>query len=167
MRRLTRDDLTTQHWMMRSDPQASLEMHNAFIKQHPADPHGYYARHQVLMVLGHKERALEDLNKAISIEPNATRLEDRGAVLRELGRHREALEDFNKAEALDPEGWKHSFGPLLRADCHAHLGNAEAAVADCAVLHDEYAVPGVFGFPPGGKQMLMAEIRRRAAAQKA
>lgn len=166
MKKVSRADLLKHFGMLRSDPRGSLKLHDAFVAQHPSDPHGYYARHQVWVRLGRRDLALDDLNKAIAIEPNATRFEDRGTLLRDLGLYRQAIEDFNRAQALEPDEWKHSLAPLLRADCHARLGNEEAALADCASLRDDYSTPGLFGFPPGDKQAVTAEIRRRVAAAR-
>ena len=50
------------------------------------------------------------------------------------------------------------------ADCHARLGNLEAALADCAALRDDHWTPGVFGAPAGTKAEVTAEIRRLALA---
>ena len=87
-------------------------------------------------------------------------------VLRQLGEYRKAIDDFDRSDALDAKGFVDSWGPLFRADCHARLGNEEAALADCARLADDHWTPGIHGSPAGNKQEVIAEIRRRAVAAR-
>jgi hypothetical protein len=83
-----------------------------------------------------------------------------------MGRYQEAIGDFNKSEATDPEAWKGEFGPLLRADCYAHLGDVENALADCAALRDDHWTPGPLNLPAGTKSDVIAEIKYIAAVAR-
>ena len=52
---------------------------------------------------GHYDRAIEDFNKAISINPNyAGAYNNRGNAYYKKGQYDRAIEDYNKAIALDP-----------------------------------------------------------------
>ena len=166
MRKLTHDDLLQQFHLLRSEPQKYLELIEEFIQRNPSDPNGYFRRHNAWDRLGRKDRALDDLNKSLTLEQHPITLKARGILLRGLGRYREALRDFDRVEALDPDLFVDSWCPLFRADCHAQLGNEEAALTDCARLTDDHWTPGLFGAPAGNKQEVIAEIRRRAAAAR-
>ena len=148
------------------DPAKWLAHAEECVSASPSDPHAYFARHQVWAHLGRLDLALQYLNAAIDIEPNDSRFFCRGEVLRDLGRYGEALDDFQRSETMDGENWKNNFGPLLRADCHARLGNETAAMASLADLRDDYWTPGLYGFPAGGKSVMAEEIHRRAVAAR-
>jgi len=166
MRELTFDDLLQQFHLLRSDPQRYLALSEEFIQQHPDDPDGYLSRHWAWGRLGRHDLALADLNKALGLEQNPVSFQERGMVLRQLGEYRKAIDDFDRSDALDAKGFVDSWGPLFRADCHARLGNEEAALADCARLADDHWTPGIHGSPAGNKQEVIAEIRRRAVAAR-
>jgi tetratricopeptide (TPR) repeat protein len=147
-----------------------------FIRAEPDDSYGYWSRYQALDSLERYEEALADLNKVLSIEESMFNPDDlgsrqkawvtylaRGNVLRALGRYREALDDFNRTQKLDPGPWEGTLTPLFRAECHARLGDEEAALADCAALSDDHWTPGLLGAPKGDKAEVIAEIRRLAA----
>src|SRR5579875_203603 len=151
------------HHIMHSDPRRCLDICNAHIRANPTDPTGYFTRHQVLNRLGRKDHALADLNKSLSLEPHKTSYRARGNLLRSMGEYRKAIDDFDRAEAMDPAGFEDAFGHLFRADCHARLGNKEAALADCAKLRDDHWTPGLLGAPAGNKDQVIAEIHRLVA----
>ncbi len=108
----------------------------------------------------------EDLNKSLTLEQHPITLKARGILLCDLGRYREAVRDFDQVEAPDPDLFVDSWCLLFRADCHARLGNEEAALTDCARLAENHWTPGLFGAPAGNKQEVMAEIRRLAATAR-
>lgn len=166
MSKLTDDDLIRHHKLMYSDPERFLAMANEVIRQNPLDPHAYFSRHQLWCRLGRWDLALEDVNTSLSLEENPTILEMRGWLLCEMGRYAEALDDFNRAQAINPDGWKDGFGPLLRANCHAWLGNESAALADCDNLPDDHWLPSIRGLVGGNKQQVAAELRRRAERRR-
>ncbi|MBV9826641.1 MAG: tetratricopeptide repeat protein [Alphaproteobacteria bacterium] len=110
---------------------------------------------------------MADLNKSLRIEDHYATHGARGKALRSLGRYREAIDAYNRSEQLDPTQWRGGFGPLFRADCHAHLGEEAAALADCETMPDHHWTPGMFGLPAGNKQEVADELRRRAATARA
>ena len=163
-KKLTRDDFTAQFGLLRSEPEKYLALADEFIRQNPDDPHGYFTRHWAWERLGRMDLALADLNHSLRLEPHHVTFRARGLVHRALGRYQEAIDDLNKSQAIDPQSWAGNFSALFRADCHARLGDLEAALADCAALRDDHWTPGVFGAPAGTKGEVTAEIRRVALA---
>lgn len=166
MRQTTYDDLLQQFDLLRSDPRKYLDLTEDFIRQHPDHSGGYFSRHWAWDRLGRPDLAVEDLNKSISLEQHPVSFRERGHMFRRLGDYHNAIQDYARSEALDPEGFVNSWGPLFRADCHARLGNEEAALTDCARLADDHWTPGLHGAPAGNKQEVIAEVRRRAAAAR-
>lgn len=166
MRTLNDYDIREQHELLRSDPRKYLALADELVRQNPSDSRAYWDRYMAWHKLGRKDLALKDLNKSLELKHSHVKLHARGELLHALERYPEAIKDFDEAEALDPEFWIGSFGPLYRADCHARLGNEEAALADCARLPEKHWTPGLDGTPKGDKQQVIAEIQRRAAAAK-
>ena len=162
--KLSADDLIKNFHLLRSHPVKYLALAQEFVRQNPNDPGAYFSRHWGWAELGRMDRALADLDRALSLEQHPVTYGARAMVLRAIGRHRDAIDDFNRAEALATDRSKVDFDRLFRADCHARLGDEKAALADCALLRDDHWTPGVFGAPKGNKQEVIAEIRRRAAA---
>lgn len=163
-KRVTRDDFTEQFERLRSEPEQYLNLADEFIRQNPEDPHGYFTRHWAWKRLGRLDLALTDLDRSLQIEPHAVTFRARAMVHRAMSRYGEAIADFDKSLAMDPESWADNFSALFRADCHARLGNLDAALADCATLRDDHWTPGVFGAPAGTKDEVTSEIRRLAMA---
>jgi tetratricopeptide (TPR) repeat protein len=162
----TPDEVAALHNLLRSDPQEYLRIVNRWIAEDPKDSGAYFSRHFVWIKIGEPQRALEDLNKVIELEPKLHPLSflSRAHVYRHLGQYEKAIEDFNRGEAIDPKEWHDSaFGPLFQADTHARLGNETAALACCARLPDDFWTPGFEGAPGGGKAEIADELRRRAA----
>jgi len=159
------EEILTFHKLLRSDPQAYLRIVNDRIRENPVNYHAYFDRHFAWMKIGEPRRALEDLNKAIELNPHVASFLSRGEVHRHLGEYERALEDFDRAEAIDPDQWEKNivFGLLFQADTHARLGNEAAALACCARLPDDFWTPGIQGAPGGSKAEVAAELRRRAA----
>jgi tetratricopeptide (TPR) repeat protein len=148
------------------DPQGYLEYAHALVARNPADADAYIERSWAWDTIGHKDMALEDMDRAVALDPRMGTHELRAYVLRDLGRYREALDDLNRAEACDPQLWATGYGLLFRADCHARLGDEAAALADCARLRDDHWTPGMMGAPKGTKAKVAEELRRRAAAAR-
>src|SRR5690348_3536635 len=176
MPKITYDDLEEHFHLLRTAPEKYLALAEELVRAEPNGSDGYWSRYQALDSLKRYEEALADLNKVLSIEEPMFNPDDlgsrqkawvtylsRGNVLCALGRYREALDDFNRTQKLDPGPWEGTFIPLFRAECHARLGNEEAALADCAALSDDHWTPGLSGAPKGNKAEVIAEIRRIAA----
>ena len=116
------------------------------------------------MDLGEPQRALDDLNKAIELEPEPVAFIMRGEVYRFLGEYQKAVADYAHAEAMDLAEWQdNGFCLLYQADAHAHLGNEAAALACCARLRDHFWTPGMNNTPSGGKAEIAEKLRRVAA----
>jgi tetratricopeptide (TPR) repeat protein len=78
--------------------------------------------------LGQPERAIEDFDKAIELDPNPTMAYfSRGAAYGNLGQPERAIEDLDKAIELDPNLTMAYFG---RGIAHGELGQPERAIED-------------------------------------
>jgi tetratricopeptide (TPR) repeat protein len=163
-KKVTRDDFSEHFALLRSEPEKYLELADEFIKQNPDDAHGYFTRHWAWKRLGRLDLALADLDRSVRIEAHSATFRARALVHRAMNRYCEAIQDFDQSLAMDQQAWMDDFSALFRADCHARLGNLEAALADCEALRDDHWTPGVFGAPAGTKAEVTAEIRRMALA---
>jgi tetratricopeptide (TPR) repeat protein len=160
----TAEEVRALHTILRTDPQRYLRLVNKWIDINPRNAHAFWERHLGWMKVGKPHRALEDLNKAIELDPEPVAFRSRGEVYRHLGEYEKALADFSRGEALDPKQWENdAFGVYYQADVHARLGNEPAALACCARLPDGFWTPGIHGAPAGGKAEIVDELRRIAA----
>jgi len=73
------------------------------------------------------ERALEDLNRAVELEPSQANYFQRAATYQELGQHKLALADLNEVIALKPDGPQAYFA---RARSRRATGDAAGANQD-------------------------------------
>ncbi|MBX9703969.1 MAG: tetratricopeptide repeat protein, partial [Silvanigrellaceae bacterium] len=73
------------------------------------------------------DKALADVDKAVSISPKVNAYFLRAEILFELDRYEEALSDFNKGIIIDADNMEARF---KRARTHYVLNNLEAALAD-------------------------------------
>ena len=162
MKSVSMEDLINNLMLVDTDPHRFLHMANEYVRQHPSDAGGYFTRHHAWDALGQKDRALQDLDTSLSLEPHWTAHDDRGRILKDLGQYAEAVVAFNRAEAADPEAWSTSFGPARRAECHARLGNLRGALADARRLRDDHWTPGQLGLIPGTKSDVIRRIREIA-----
>ena len=97
------------------------------------------------MKIGEPRRAVEDLNKAVELDPHMAAFFARALVHRHLGQYEQARKDFDRGEAIDPKQWEDDvFGLFYQADTHARLGDGAAALAYCARLPDDFWTPGVY-----------------------
>jgi tetratricopeptide (TPR) repeat protein len=156
------------HKLLRSDPQRYLHIVNEWLDGDPRNSDAYFDRHLAWMRLGEPRRALEDLDKALALSPDAAGFLSRGEVHRHLGEYEKALGDFARGEALDEEQWRaDAIGLLLQADCHARLGDETAAIDCCDRLPDDFWTPGLDGAPAGDKTAIAARLRVLAAEARA
>jgi tetratricopeptide (TPR) repeat protein len=161
------DDLRRHYKLLRSDPHKFMEIAEGYIINNPNDSSGYFTRHQGWMSLGETERALQDMDAAIALEPDSASFTARGCIYRHIGQYRAAIEDFNRAERAGPKEWEDdALGLFYRADCYARLGDEKAALADCARLRDDHWTPGPFQLPAGNKAEVAEALRRLAAASR-
>jgi tetratricopeptide (TPR) repeat protein len=160
----TPEETLAMHKILRSDPQRYLRIVNEWLNENPANSLAYFDRHFGWMKIGEPQRALEDLNKVIEIDPSMAAFFARALVHRHLGQYEQARQDFDRGEALDRKQWEDDvFGLFYQADTHARLGDEAAALACCARLPDDFWTPGVYG-APGGRKADVAEKLRRTAA---
>jgi tetratricopeptide (TPR) repeat protein len=160
----TPDEVKAFHQLLRSDPQRCLQIVNGWIDENPTNSHAYFDRYLVWMKIGEPQRALDDLNKVIELDPEPVSIRSRGEVHRHLGEYEKALQDFERGQAIDPAKWEDDgFGLLFQADCYARLGNETAALACCERLPADFWTPGIEGTPGGGKAEIAAKLRQIAA----
>jgi tetratricopeptide (TPR) repeat protein len=160
----TPEEVAALHKLLGTDPQRYLRIVNKWIAENPKNSRAYFDRHFFWMKLGDPQRALDDLNKVIEIEPEPVSFIMRGEVYRSLGEYEKAVVDYARAEAIDPAEWQdNGFCLLYQADAHAHLGNEAAALACCGRLRDDFWTPGMNGTPGGGKAEIAEKVRRIAA----
>jgi tetratricopeptide (TPR) repeat protein len=65
----TPEEVMVLHKLLRTDPRRYLQIVNGWIHENPANSHAYFDRHLAWMKLGDSQRALEDLNKVIQLDP--------------------------------------------------------------------------------------------------
>ena len=77
---------------------------------------------------GRTERALEDFNRAIKVDPtHQDGYLGRADTLNVMARYEEALKDYDKAIEIDPT---RAEAYINRAIAYSHLGRYEKAIAD-------------------------------------
>lgn len=93
-----------------------------------SDSRAYLLRARALRQLGQAEPALEDLDRALALTPEAPEAHlQRAALLSEMDRPAEALNDADTALTLAPE---EENAYMQRARIHETLGNLQAAATD-------------------------------------
>jgi len=159
----TPNEILEAHKILRRDPQKYLQIANEWVRKNPENSDAYFDRHFAWMQIGQPRRALDDLSKAIELDPKPADFLARGDVHRHLGEYDKAIEDYDRGEAINPAEWQeHAVGLLFQADCHARLGREEAALACCARLPEDFWTPGLFGAPAGNKDRIADQLRRIA-----
>ena len=77
---------------------------------------------------GKTEKALEDFNRAIEIDPKkAAGYLGRANALNIMGRYQEAIEDYDRTLDINP---KLANAYINRGSAYSHLGETEKAIAD-------------------------------------
>ena len=82
----------------------SITLWSYFIEREPESvPPAYYNRGMVFDNMGRFDKAIEDFDKAIALNPSyLDAYNNRGLVFEEMGKFDKAIEDFDKAIALNP-----------------------------------------------------------------
>jgi tetratricopeptide (TPR) repeat protein len=164
-RRKTKSTIEKQFELLRADPQKYLAWADRRIRRNPKDDDAYYDRHHAWEKLGKLDLALSDIDMALSLREHPIIRMVRGDLLHKMRRYQEAIEELDRLQTMLPAGeWPFAYATLTRADCHARLGNVEAALADCASLHEETWTPGLNGIPPGDKERVTEFITHVAPA---
>jgi tetratricopeptide (TPR) repeat protein len=154
--------------LQRADPHKALKIASQWIADNPESSGAYFTRQDIWLDLGEPSRALEDLTRAIELQPKAISFWARGKVYRGLGDYEMAMQDYKRGEAIDPAAWERDAIPLFyQADVYARLGDEANALDCCARLPDHFWTPGHNDLPPGNKAEIAEELRRRAAAARA
>jgi tetratricopeptide (TPR) repeat protein len=160
----TPDEVKALHDIRRTDPQRYLKIVEEWLNENPDNHHAYLGRHFAWMDLGEPDRALDDMNKVVELNPDEDAFLLRGEVFRHLGQYEAALDDFDRSERLMPDDWEDlGFGLLFQADCHARLGDEDKALACCERLPDDFWTPGIFDAPAGDKKAVAPQLRLIAA----
>jgi len=106
----------------------STTLWNYVIQKAPGQvPAAYNNRGIMFTEAKQYDRALEDFNAAIALEPSPLGYNNRGMVLKRIGRVREAIEDYARALSLDP-GYHVAFNN--RGLAFKDMGQSTLAVAD-------------------------------------
>ena len=114
-------------WKKRWTAQQVLDVLSGKTKQ-PEDAAAYNNRGNVYYNLGEKQKALEDYNQALKLDPNYVHAyHNRGLVYYNLGEKQKALEDYNQALKLDS---KYAGVYFCRGNVYNDLGEKQKALED-------------------------------------
>lgn len=97
------------------------------INKYPSVAYAYTNRGSFYRKEGEMDKALNDLNTAVSIDADANNLNQRGVILRAMGKPAEAIEDYTRAIEDDPENdqaW------LNRGNAYLDIGRRQQALND-------------------------------------
>ncbi|MGQ9685012.1 MAG: XrtA/PEP-CTERM system TPR-repeat protein PrsT [Thiobacillaceae bacterium] len=111
--------------LMQNDRHGALASFQQWVKAAPADPRGHYKLALIQRMMGETEAALQSLDRALAIAPNAVDAQSAKAVaLAEAGRPEEGL---RLARSLQQKVPKSAVGFVAEADILAHGKNLAAA----------------------------------------
>jgi tetratricopeptide (TPR) repeat protein len=109
--------------------QEALADFNRGIGINQIDPRIYECRANLYASLGQHRKAINDLNKAIALDPDADRYNDRGWERAVLRQYLKAIDDCNQALLLDP---KSAAFFDTRGYAFGQMGQYRKAIADCS-----------------------------------
>ena len=150
----------------------SLVILNYILAKEPHNsPHVYLYRGMALEKAGKLERALEDYNQAIALDPSYSEAYDnRGLLYQKKGRQDKAIEDFNRSILLDPSSGKAYFN---RGVIHAETGLFDQAIEDFnhsltrePAFADAYANRGIAYALTGRQGMALADFNKAIELNK-
>lgn len=159
-------ELDEAFYLRSKDPKRALEICERYIDKHPDDPNGFNERAEIFFVLGENEKAERDFDIALALDPHYGRYSVRGDFFRRIGKYQRGIDDMTRARELDEEAWVTSLAPIVRADCYAHLGRLDEALADCTLIPDDWWMPAFDDFPGGNKEEIIEEIKQRALSAR-
>lgn len=141
---------------------AALQSVEEHIRAHPNDAGGYACKSNVLHHMGRSDEALQCWDRVKAVAPKYSIWHfRRGQILLDMGRYDEAIAEFTRQAARDDPD--QLFGPasyLYRAECHLRLGQYGQALADCAMLPEDFEIPGFRGRLDGSKKLIIDDIAR-------
>ncbi len=160
---MTREENRQYLRLLRTHPEQYLRIAEETIRRYPDDIEGYTDCADYYIEMEQYDEALRHLDQALAVDPQDPIIPfERATVMRRAGRYREALQAFDNFK----EG-EEQFGDILyanRATCHAHLGDLEAALAECAKIPDDRNLPSIYGEFGGSKAQIIETVRRVAHA---
>lgn|SRR5689334_5681902 len=160
---MTREESRQYLRLLRSHPEQYLRIAEETIRKYPDDIEGYADCADYYIEMEQYDDALRHLDQALAVDPEDPIIPfERATVLRRAGRYREALQAFDDFKEGDRQ-----FGDILyanRATCHAHLGDLEAALTECAKIAEDYNLPSIYGEFGGRKAQIIDAVRRVAGA---
>ena len=109
-----------------ADYQAAADLNPVLPEAHSGIAVIYIERHDIA-------RALEHLNKSISLHPTVEAFYQRGQILEAQGQHEKAIADYNRAIAEENDA---PYMYRARALAKANMGDAEGAHADREIANN-------------------------------
>lgn len=111
---------------LRGDYERAAQMYTAEIERQPGNVNHYITRGGCYLVMGQKERALADIERALKLDAkHLLAVELRGEIFLLEKQYDEALECFDKAQALNPN-WPVSY--FDRASLQLERGEYQSAL---------------------------------------
>lgn len=113
-------------------PQEMIKRNTALMQLYPKDSMNYIERANAYVIIGQREMALIDYNKAVELDPEDAFVHYcRGAFVMKYGSKRKALIDFDIAVHLKPKDLFYLNG---RSDILFELGMYKKALKDCNTI---------------------------------
>jgi tetratricopeptide (TPR) repeat protein len=163
----TEDELLALHKLCQTDPEQYLRVTNEWISENPCNADAYFSRHYAWLKLGEPDRALDDINTVIKLDPSELAYTCRAKIHRRIGNYQHALQDYERIERDNPELWREDwFSLLYQADSYARLGQLGDALRCWELLPADFWTPGMNDAPPGNKVEIQEELLRIAATSR-
>ena len=106
----------------------AFNIYNSLITEHSVNPEVYHHRGYAYMLVGEFDKAIEDFNETIELNPkHPVAYVNRGLAYHLLGEFDKAIVDFSKAIELNP---KDLIAYLSRGNSYKSNANSELAIED-------------------------------------